>query len=304
MAFRINTNIPAMFAERNLTITNRNVEKNIEKLSSGLRINVAADDAAGLAISERLRTQVNGLRQARLNVQDGISLIQTAEGGISNIGNSLQRLRTLAVQAANDVMTTIDRYMIQLEFNQLLDEIDRQVSSTEFNTKKLLTGVYNTGGNIGSLVLQVGANKNDKISIQIPSLSTASLGTVLGSGQPVGVYLSALRVTGDRSTILGTNRGVMTRVAANSTISVLSSAINLVSETRAKLGALQNRLQTTFDFLGIALENQAASESRIRDLDISYEVVEFTKNQILVQTGAAALAQANVAPQSVLQLLQ
>lgn len=303
MSFRINTNIPALFAQRNLTATNMKVASNIEKLSSGLRINHASDDAAGLAISERLRTQVNGMKQARINVQDGISLVQTAEGGISNIQSSLQRMRTLSVQAANDILTTVDRYMIQLEFNQLLDEIDRQVSSTEFNTKKLLTGVYDVDGTAGSLVLHAGANYGNTISIHIPSLSTASVGVVLGAGN-TGVKISALKVDGDRATVMATNRGVMTRVAANSTIAILSSAINLISEQRAKLGAIQNRLQSTFDFLGIAMENQAASESRIRDLDVSAEIVDFTKNQILVQTGAAALAQANVAPQSVLQLLQ
>lgn len=306
MAFRVNTNVPALFAQRNLTITNFRVQKNIERLSSGLRINRAADDAAGLAISEKLRTQVNGLRQARTNVQDAISLIQTAEGAISQIQDNLQRLRTLAVQAANDTLTTTDRYQIQLEFNELLAEIDRQVTSAEFNTKTLLTGNYGsnaTAGQPGSLIFHVGANRGDTISITLPSLSTASLGVVIGSNQ-AGRKLSSLVVTGSRTTVMQTNRGVITRASANSAIALISSAINLVSELRAQIGAQQNRLEATFNFLGVAMENMAASESRIRDLDVSAEIVDFTKNQILVQTGSAALAQANVAPQSVLQLLQ
>lgn len=312
MGFRIRTNIPAMFAQRQLSITNMAINKNLERLSSGYRINRAADDAAGLAISEKLRTQVNGLTQARLNVQDAISVIQTAEGGIIEISDMLQRLRTLAIQAANDILTTSDRRLIQLEFNQILHEIDRMVSTVEFNTKQLLTGNYWTGGHPGSLVFHVGANSNQILSVQIPSLSTASLGTTLGSNAG-GTKLSSLIVdstTGysNASAMLtiGSQRGagIMTRSAAETAIGVITSALNTISDVRATLGAFQNRMERTFNFLGTAKENMAASESRIRDVDIAEEIVSFTKNQILVQTGTAILAQANVAPQSVLQLLQ
>ncbi|MEW5692636.1 MAG: flagellin [Candidatus Hydrogenedentota bacterium] len=320
MAFRVNSNIPALFAQRQLTITNFKVQKNIERLSSGYRINRAADDAAGLAVSEKLRTQINGIKQARLNVQDGISLIQTAEGGLQEIQDNLHRLRVLAIQSANDILTTVDRYLIQLEFNQVLDEIDRAASSVQFNTKQLLRGAYSldmvsnpSGTNNtypGSLVLHVGANANDTIAIHIPSISTAALGTVHGQfSSPSGIKISSLRVdnvTGynTRLSILAANAGVMTRRAAESAIGIITSGINMVSEVRANLGACQNRLESTFNFLGVVLENITSSESRIRDVDVSAEVVDFTKNQILVQTGTAALAQANVAPQTVLQLLQ
>lgn len=301
--FRINTNIPAIFAQRQLSITNLSLQKNLEKLASGFRINRAADDAAGLAISERFRTQINGLKQAEKNIQDGISLIQTAEGGIETISDMLQRLRTLAVQAANDTLTTSDRAMIQLELNQVIAEIDRQVSTVTFNTKVLLDGTFSRkpgAPNRTSLVLQVGANRGQTISLFISTMSATALGVIglIQQGNSVSSLLG--RVAG---TTLQTG-GVMTRVAAESAIAVISSAIDIANALRAELGAVQNRLERSVNFVRIQNENQEASESLIRNLDFASEIVDFTKNQILQQAGTAALAQANVAPQSVLQLLR
>ncbi|RMH54940.1 MAG: flagellin [Candidatus Hydrogenedentota bacterium] len=303
--FRINTNIPAIFSQRQLGITNRNIQRNLEKLSSGLRINRAADDAAGLAISERFRTQINGLKQASKNIQDGISLIQTAEGGIEQISDQLQRLRTLAVQAANDTLTTNDRALIQLEFNQILSEIDRQVSTVNFNTKVLLDGTYSVVGGT-SLSFQVGANETETISVNIFTVSTAGLGIdnikVKGTQTATQTLISAIisNATGASASAAG----VVTRKGAESAITLISNAITKINGLRAELGAIQNRLERTFDFVQVQMENQAAAESRIRDLDFASEIVSFTKNQILQQAGTSALAQANVAPQSVLQLLR
>lgn len=302
--FRVVTNVPAIFAQRQLGVTNIGLQKNLEKLSSGLRINRAADDAAGLAVSERFRTQINGLKQAAKNIQDGISMIQTAEGGIETISDQLQRLRTLAVQAANDSLTTMDRAFIQLEFNQILTEIDRQASTVNFNTKRLLTGTYSAAGGI-SLSIQVGANKTERITFNIFTSSTKGLAIdnlVVAGAQTQSISLISSIIQNATS---GTSApGIVSRTGAESAITLISSAITKVNGLRAELGALQNRLERTYTFANIQMENQSASESRIRDLDFAEEIVNFTKNQILQQAGTSALAQANVAPQSVLQLLQ
>lgn len=301
--FRINTNVPALFSQRNLAITNSALSKNLERLSSGFRVNRAADDAAGLAVSERFRTQTNGLGQAQKNIQDGISLIQVAEGGIDTISDMLQRIRTLSVQASNDTLTTLDRSLIQLEVNQVLEEIDRQVSTVSFNTKVLLNGTFSrTAGATGrtSLVIQVGANKTQTIALFISTVSAKGLG-INGLSQAGNTATSLL---GKSAGTTLQKAGVMTHLAAESAITVISSAIDKVNSLRAELGAKQNRLERTLNFARIQLENQAASESRIRDLDFADEIVNFTKNQILQQAGTAALAQANVAPQTVLQLLR
>jgi len=306
--FRVNTNVPALFAQRQLGIVNRNLQGNLERLSSGLRINKAGDDAAGLAISERFRTQINGLKQASKNIQDGISLIQTAEGGIETISDQLQRLRTLAVQASNDTLTTNDRALIQLEFNQILTEINRQSSTVNFNSKVLLSGNFSGVSNTntsyrGSLALQVGANKGETITLRLFTASTAGLGVNILSVQ--GAQTATVTLISSLITSSGTGRdGVITRAGAESAITVISNAITKVNGLRAELGAVQNRLERTLNFVEVQKENQAAAESRIRDLDFSEEIINFTKNQILQQAGTSALAQANVAPQSVLQLLQ
>lgn len=308
--FRVNTNVPALFSQRRLQITNTALTGNLEKLSSGLRINRAADDAAGLAISEGFRTQVNGLKVSSRNIQDGISMIQVAEGGVSEITEQLQRLRGLAVQSGNDTLTTRDRALIQLEFNQLLTEIDRQVSTVNFNTKVLLTGAFSkvtTAGNASvSLRLQVGANKGEQISFNIFTVSTKGLGisglSVTATQTSTVSLVSAVINTATASG--STQQGVVSRLGAESAITLVNDALTDVMGLRAELGSIQNRLERTFSFVQLQMENQQASESRIRDLDFASEIIDFTKNQILQQAGASALAQANVAPQSVLQLLR
>lgn len=285
--FRINTNVPAQFSARILAETTNSLNKGIERLSSGLRINRAADDAAGFGISERLRTQVNGLTQASRNAQDGVSLIQVAEGGLSQISNILQRLRTLAVQASSDTNTTVDRRVIQTEMNQLIDEVQRQASATKFNERVLLTGLFASGR--GSLVFQVGANRNEKLTVNIASISTRGLG------------IDGLK-TGTTSTLV--SGGVITQRGAESAITLIQNAINTVSRQRGDLGSIQNRLENVISFIGISNENVSAAESRIRETDFAEEIVKFTKYQILQQTGISALSQANIGPQAVLSLLQ
>jgi flagellin len=244
--------------------------KNLEKLSSGYRINRAADDAAGLAVSEKMRTQVNGLAQARRNALDGVSLIQTAEAAMHEMHTMLQRMRVLAVQTSNGTYTSKDRVLVQTEVDQLIDEIDRLASATQFNELQILK--MN-----GSIRFHIGANKDEVMSVNIGELSSSGIG------------------------IKGLSISTITK--AESAMSVLTSAINSISTKRAKLGALQNRLDHTLNALGIAYENMAASESRIRDLDMAREMMDFTKNQILLQAGTSMLAQANQIPQSVLALL-
>lgn len=274
MGLRINQNIEAVNAHRNLLLTSLSLSKSMEKLSSGLRINRAADDAAGLAISEKLRGQVKGLNQAVRNAQDGISLIQTAEGALNETHSILQRMRELAVQAANDTLTTEDRAAIQKEIDSLLAEVNRIANTTEFNTKKLLNGDVATT----ALNFQIGANAGQAITVTINKADAAAL------------TISGLDV-GDAA-------------AASLAIVSLDNAIKAISGSRADLGAVQNRLEHTIANLGVASENLAASESRIRDVDMAEEMMNFTRTQILQQAGTAMLAQANATPQTVLQLLR
>ena len=272
MGLRINNNIEALNAWKALNNTSSALQKSMEKLSSGLRINRAGDDAAGLAISEKLRGQIRGLNQAVRNAQDGISLIQTAEGGLNEIHNILQRMRELAVQAANDTLTTTDRNAISGELTQLAEEITRISTDTEFNTKKLLNG------SITSMKFQIGANSGQYIALGIKTAGATALS------------VDALVVTNAAS--------------AAAAITKINNAIETISQERAKLGAVQNRLEHTIANLSTAAENLTASESRIRDVDMAQEMMAFTKNQILQQAGVAILAQANQAPQAVLQLLR
>lgn len=285
--FRIVTNVPAQFAQRLLTDTTSRLNTGIERLSSGLRINRAADDAAGFGISERLRTQINGLTQAQRNAQDGVSVIQVAEGGLAQISQILQRLRTLAVQSANDANTTVDRRVIQTEVNQLIQEVQRQASTTTFNGRVLLTGLFATGK--GSLVFQIGANKNEKLAINIASISNSGLG------------IKGL-LTGTTATLK--SGGLITQKGAESAITLIQTAVDIVSRQRGDLGAIQNRLENVIAFVGISTENLSAAESRVRETDFATEIVNFTKNQILQQTGISALSQANIGPQAVLSLLR
>ncbi len=276
MGVRINTNIDALNAQRNLLMTGLQLSKSIEKLSSGLRINRAGDDAAGLAVSEKLRAQVRGLNQAMRNAQDGISLIQTAEGALNETHSILQRMRELAVQAANDAtLSSDDKLAIDKEMDELVAEIDKIASRTEFNGTKLLDGTFT------SKTLQVGANASQTLTVTISSAAASALGTATSS-------LNDVDVTTD----------------ATAAITIIDAAIVDVNNIRADLGAKQNRLEHTIANLGVAAENLAASESRIRDVDMAAEMVSFTRSQILQQAGTAILAQANQTPQSVLALLR
>ena len=273
----INHNLPALNTYNKLTVNNSATGKSMEKLSSGLRINRAGDDAAGLAISEKMRAQIRGLDQASRNSQDGISLIQTAEGALSETHSILQRMRELAVQASNGTYTTADRAKLGAEVTQLEKEINRIASQTEFNTKKLI----NSGI---SVQFQVGANSSQVIGMSINAMVVTAL---------VGV--SAI---GSTFSTLGAGTGFASVIAA------INSGINTVSKERANLGAYQNRLEHTINNLNTSSENLSAAESRIRDVDMAKEMMNFTKNNILSQAAQAMLAQANQQPQGVLQLLR
>ncbi|MCR4419341.1 MAG: flagellin [Clostridia bacterium] len=270
---RINQNISALNAYRNLTVTNTALSKSMEKLSSGLRINRAADDAAGLAISEKMRGQVRGLAQAIRNAQDGISLIQTAEGALNETHAILQRMRELAVQAANDTNTDEDRTQLQAEVTQLIQELTRIANNTEFNTKKLLNGSLAGTG----LIFHIGANAGQTVTLTINNMTAT------------GLSVNTVNIS--------------TQSGANTAISAIDTAIEQVSTQRANLGAMQNRLEHTINNLSVAKENLTAAESRIRDVDMAEEMMAFTRNQILMQAGTAMLAQANQVPAVVLQLL-
>lgn len=401
---RINNNLMAMNAHRQLGVTNTNGSKSMEKLSSGYRINRAGDDAAGLSISEKMRAQIRGLNQASRNAQDGISLIQTAEGALSETHAILQRMRELAVQSANDTNQGIDRAAIQDEINELATEITRISTDTEFNNQTLLDGNYN------DMTFHIGANKGQSIKLSISDMSAEALG-VAGTGSGSGTTTPAVaatgtlegvdfeavtpgaagnsieiefvkssdtnevtettvQVTGNKITVTlakaadgdggaitstvddivdaiskdsaasalvtatgsgtdpvsggsvtlsggedeiidgGTGTGsaggidVSSATAANDAIETINEAIKTVSAERSKLGAYQNRLEHTIKNLDTSSENLQASESRIRDVDMAQEIMEFTKNNILQQAATAMLAQANQAPQGVLQLLR
>jgi flagellin len=268
MSLRIQTNIAAFDAERNLTGTSMRLQQSMARLSSGYRINTAADDAAGLAISEKLRAQIGGLAQANSNAQDGISLVQTAEGQMNEVHSMLQRVRDLAVQYKNGTLSTDDRTAIQSEVNQLGSEIERIGQAAAFNGISLLA-------NSGSITFQIGANDGDAISV-----STISL------GQAVSSSVFSLSTSGSTD------------------ISQIDDAINKVSAQRADFGAVQNRLEHTINNLSTYQENLTASESQIRDVDMASEMVEFTKDQILQQAGTSMLSQANQLPNSVLSLLR
>jgi flagellin len=277
MGLRINQNIAAQNAYRNLSVTDGQMSKSLEKLSSGFRINRAADDAAGLAISEGLRSQIGGLKVAVRNAQDGISVVQTAEGAMTEVHSILQRMRDLAVQASTGGPTdTAAQAASDLEFQELNKELDRISTTTKFGTETLLDGNY-----VGDF------------QVDWQDVSATGGKFTVTIGQDVS------------STGLGTSGAALDTVAnANSAISTLDTAISDVSTARATLGAYQNRLEHTINNLNVTVENLSASESRIRDTDMAQEMVQFTRNQILSQAGTAMLGQANQAPQSVLQLLR
>jgi len=285
MGLRINNNIAAQNAYRNLSVTDSQMSKSLEKLSSGFRINRAADDAAGLSISEGLRSQIGGLKVAVRNAQDGISVVQTAEGALTETHSILQRMRDLSVQASSTGSQDTDaRTAAQTEFTQLNAELDRIATTTAFGGQKLLdpTNAYNG-------TFQVGANTTSADQIAV-NLTTAAFGSVTG-------------VTGFDSTGLGVvSLDLVT--AASAAITAIDTAIKGISTARATLGAYQNRFEHTINNLSTAVENLSASESRIRDTDMAQEMVSFTRSQILTQAGTSMLAQANQAPQNVLSLLR
>jgi len=281
----INHNMSAMYANRQLGVTGGELSRNIEKLSSGMRINKAGDDASGLAVSEKLRGQVRGLNQAVRNIQNGVSFIQTSEGFLQETQDILHRMRELAVQSANGVYTAEDRMQIQVEVSQLVDEINRIASHAQFNGMNIMTGAFAKNSAVNrTMQFQVGANMDQAETVFIGTMTAQSLG--LSGAQGTNEMLSMSTTDG-----------------ANSAIGKLDTALKVVSKQRADLGAYQNRFETAAKGVEIASENLQAAESRIRDADMASEMVNYVKNQILSQAGGAMLAQANTRSQSVMQIL-
>jgi flagellin len=270
------TNISSLAAQRNLASTKIALDKNLQRLSSGSRINSAGDDAAGLAISEHLRAQVRGLKQAKRNAQDGVSLIQVSEGGLNEVTNILIRLRELAIQSASDTISDKERSFTDREFQALKEEMDRIAQSTNFNGTPLLNG------RAGIFEIQVGTGNNPLVD------------RITYDGQSADVTLESMRMSGE---------SVATKQGSQLTLSVLDDAISQVSKVRSDLGAMQNRLQSTINNLGTNEENMVAANSRIRDADLAEEVSEMTKNNILMQAGISVLGQANQSAQAALKLL-
>lgn len=281
----INHNMSAAYSNRSLGVSQTSMAKNMEKLSSGQRINRAGDDASGLAVSEKLRSQVRGLNQAQKNIENGVSFIQTTEGYLGETQDILHRMRELAVQGANGVYSAEDRMQIQVEVSQLVDEINRIASHAQFNGMNLLTGSFARNSAVNRVMqLQVGANMDQSKSVFIGTMTARSLGLVGAQG------------TQDMLTI-------STPEGANSAIGRLDTALKVVSKQRADLGAYQNRFEMAAQGIAVASENLQAAESRIRDTDMASQMVDYTKNRILSQAGGAMLAQANSSTTSVMQLL-
>jgi flagellin len=279
----INHNMSAINANRTLKYSTADVQKSMEKLSSGERINKAGDDASGLAVSEKMRTQIQGLRQAERNTEDGMSFVQTAEGYLDQTARIIQRMRVLSVQAANGIYSDGDRQLIQVEVSALVDEVDRNASQAEFNRFRILTGDYSKTNAKASMWFHIGANANQRKRVYIGTMTAAAFQMKDGTG----------KITMSLSTPGG----------ANDAIGKLDVALQKLSKQRADLGAYYNRLDMTSRGLMTAYENVQAAESRIRDADMAEEMVDFTKSQVLVQTGTAMLGQANVQSHSVLKLL-
>ncbi len=276
MGLRINTNVASLNAQRNLTGTKWGLDKSLERLSSGYRINRAGDDAAGLAISENLRAQVRGLKQASRNAQDGVSLVQVAEGGLNEMSSILIRLRELAVQAASDTIGPVERQFLNVEYDQLVSEIDRIADATEFNGTQLLSGT-------GSVLdFQVGTRNDPNIDRLTFDASKADANSVA-----LGVNLTS----------------VADKPSAQNSLAAIDAAIVSVSAMRADFGAIQNRLQSTIGNIAVSVENLSAANSRIRDVDVAEETAELTRNNILLQAGTSVLAQANQTSNTALSLL-
>jgi flagellin len=278
---RINHNMSAMFANRQLQKISHRMDKTIEKLASGEAINRAGDDASGLAVSEKMRTQINGLVQAEKNTMNGLSFIQVAEGSFQQLNDMLQRIRSLSVQSANGIYSNSDRTQIQVEVSQLVDEIDRISTSAEFNRMKMLTGRFASGSKVGSMFFHVGANSNQRIRVFIQTIGSRALNLYDGNKK----------------------RTISTVGYANSMIGYVDSALDKLNRQRADLGAYYNRLENTGMALARSQENLTAADSRIRDADMATQMVEFTRDQILVQTSVAMLAQANFKPKLIMKLV-
>ena len=329
---RIVHNLAALNANRVLQFTNLEVQKNLEKLASGFRINRAGDDAAGLAISETMRSAISAFSQSQRNGQDAISLVQTAEGALDEVHSTLRRMRDLAIQSANGTYSTSDRRQIQIEVSEMVSEINRIVSTTTFNNLPILTGRFNkyalrnasnekvesdrhqqygvtrAGGGQevrgGSMVIHIGSQSQEIMTISIGNMLASALGVQISENLAVGQGGKTTSLTGV-SNIGGFNAINMTlQFQAEAAIGRMTSAIDFVSRQRAQLGAAQNRLERAVRNLAVQGENLQAAESRIRDVDMAEEMMSFTRNQILVQSGTSMLAQANVQPQSVLSLLR
>ena len=284
----INNNISAINSQRTLKFKNWDLGKDMRELSSGLRINRAGDDASGLAVSEKMRTQIRGLRQAERNTEDGVSFIQTTEGYLQESQDILQRIRELAVQSANGIYTDADRMLIQVEVSQLVDEVNRIASHAQFNTLNMLTGRFsnpNEGGNpVSSMWFHIGANMDERRRVYIGTMTAAALGI--------------------QNLQDGTAISISSVDKANTTIGLVDEALTKVSKQRSNLGAYQNRLELTAKGLMIAYENTIASESRIRDTDMAESSVQLAKDSILQQSNLAMLAQANAMGQGILRLIQ
>ena len=283
----INHNMSAMYAQRQTGIVETNIVKDIEKLSSGMRINRAGDDASGLAVSEKMRSQIRGLNQAGQNIQNGVSFIQATEGYLAETTDIVQRIRELAVQAANGIYSAEDRMQIQVEVSQLVDEVDRIASHAQFNGMNLLTGRFAKDSTTGAMQLHVGANMDQSEKLFVGTMTALALGLTGGMQGGEGDMITISSVEG-----------------ANMAIGTIDNALKQINKQRADLGAYQNRFELAYNGVAIASENLQAAESRIRDADMAKQVVEYTKNQILMQSGTAMLAQANTQPQSVVRLLQ
>jgi flagellin len=279
---RISHNMSAIFANRQIKLVSDRLDKSIEKLASGEAINRAGDDASGLAVSEKMRTQMNGLIQAEKNAQNGISFIQVAEGSLQQVNDILQRIRMLSIQAANGIYSNQDRIQIQVEVSQLIDEVDRIATSAEFNRQKILTGMYARNSRSGNMYFHVGPNQNQRMLAVIATMSARSLNLLDANNR---------------------KRSLSSVAQANALVGFVDSALDKLNRQRADLGAYYNRMENTIRALSYSHENMVAAYSRIRDADMAAEMVEFTKNQILVQSGTAMLAQANFKPQLVLKLL-
>lgn len=276
----INHNLSSMYANRVLKYREVGLNKDIEKLSSGMRINRAGDDASGLAVSEKLRSQIRGLNQAERNIGNAVSFIQTTEGYLQESQDILHRIRELAVQSANGIYTQEDRMQIQVEVSQLVDEVNRIASHAQFNGMNLLTGLFARGGTLGGVQFQVGANMDQNEKAFIGTMTAGALG--LESPEPIAITSPD---------------------SANRAIGTVDKALQVVSKQRADLGAYQNRFEMAAQGVAVAAENLQAAESQIRDTDMASQMVEFVKDSILMQSGTAMLAHSNVKTQSVLQLL-